>query len=330
MGSQLQSGVAGEEPFKECILCGNKDNQKSRYATWGTTERMYLEKHFGMSPQDNTFICKKHLVEARRHGHKYDHVPSWKTSPSSVQEFNKQQCSNPQCNNVEYDKLIKPLFASHDQLTELFEIEHTGEPFVLCRKCYNETYATICGTGSTPCSSCGAKPKKGTAFCRHSPDAEKVSQHLSNQTGQSMIINPNDYLCSTCYKTHCLIIESLKSPHGSDATLKQAIDQWVNKYNNENIDTLTKAILETVIYIANNLLLEKAVLLPWACKVFLQSYAEYGYTSCITSAKVTIETRDSSVMFSGKWLLHQLIEYLNSYMKVKMCHSVVNFFHTYY
>ena len=88
-GSQLQSGATGEEPIKECIICGNTDNQKSRYATWGKTERMYLEKHLGMSPQDSTFICKKHLVEARRHGHKYDHVPSWKTSPSSAQEFSK-------------------------------------------------------------------------------------------------------------------------------------------------------------------------------------------------------------------------------------------------
>ena len=208
---------------------------------------MYLEKHLGMSPQDSTFICKKHLVEARRHGHKYDHVPSWKTSPSSAREFSKQQCSNPQCNNVEYDKLVKPFFVSNDKLNELFGTEHTGGPFVLCRKCYNDTYATIYGPCSIPCSSCGANPKKGTAFSRHSPDAEKVSQHLSNQTGQIIIINQNDYLCSTCYKTHCSIIESLKSPHGSDAMLKQAIEQWVDKYSNENTDKLTKATLETLI-----------------------------------------------------------------------------------
>ena len=170
-------------------------------------------------------------------------------------------CSNPQCNNVEYDKLIIPCFVSNDKLNELFRTEHTGGPFVLCTKCYNDTcQSTIYGPCSIPCSSCGANPKKGTAFSRHSPDAEKVSQHLSNQTGQSIIINQNDYfLCSMCYKTHCSIIESPKSPHGSDAMLKQAIEQWVDKYNNENTDKLTKATLETVIYVANHLLLGKGL-----------------------------------------------------------------------
>ena len=69
--------------------------------------------------------------------------------------------------------------------------------------------------------------------------------------------------------------------------LKQPIEQWVDKYNNENTDKLTKATLETFIYVANHLLLEKAVLLPWACKIFLQSYEESWYTT--SSAKVTIE-----------------------------------------
>ena len=81
----------------------------------------YLEKHLSMSPQDSPFICKKHLVEARRHGHKYDHVPSWKTSPSSAREFSKQQCSNPQYNNVEYDKLIKPFLSQMTSLMNYLE-----------------------------------------------------------------------------------------------------------------------------------------------------------------------------------------------------------------
>ena len=211
------------------------------------------------------------------------------------------------------------MFMTNDQFTELYGIEYTGEPFVLCRKCFNETYATFYGSHGIPCSSCGAKPKKGTAFSRHSPDAEKVSQHLSKQTGQNIIINPDDYLCSTCYKIHSSIIESLKSPNGRDAMLKEVIDQWITKYNSKNTDKLTKAILETVICVANHLLLQKAVLLPWACNVFLQSY-EQSAVSC-TSTKVTIETGDSSVMFTSKWLLYQLIKYLNSYMLYKCVHK---------
>ena len=53
--------------------------------------------------------------------------------------------------------------------------------------------------------------------------------------------------------------------------LQQSIEEWSDEYNDDNTDKLTKAILEVVIYIARNLLMEKAVLLPWACKVFLQA-----------------------------------------------------------
>ena len=133
------------------------------------------------------------------------------------------------------------------------------------------------------------------------------------------MISPRDYICSTSYKTHCLIIESLKSPHGNDTSLKQATDQWVDQYNDGNTDKLTKATLQTVIYVANHLLQEKAVLLPWACKVFLKSY-ESEYAGSVTSAKVTVETGDGTVIFSARWLLHKLIEYLNCYMLYKCVH----------
>ena len=115
--------------MKECILCGSKDNQQSRYDSWGKMERVYLEKHLGVSPHNQCFICKKHLVEARRHGHELDHIPSWKSSSNDLQS-SKQQCSNPHCNNSECDKLIKAMFTTSDKLSKLFGLEPTGEPFV--------------------------------------------------------------------------------------------------------------------------------------------------------------------------------------------------------
>ena len=44
-----------------------------------------------------------------------------------------------------------------------------------------------------------------------------------HQIEQSIIIKQDDYLCSTCYKTHCSIIESFKSPYGSDAMLNKLL-----------------------------------------------------------------------------------------------------------
>ena len=89
------------------------------------------------------YISRKHLVEARRHGH----IPSWRTSSlSSDLQQSKQQCSNPHCSNTDCDKSIKPMFTTSNKLNELFGIETTSKLFVFfCRKCYNQTYATICG-----------------------------------------------------------------------------------------------------------------------------------------------------------------------------------------
>ena len=89
--------------------------------------------------------------------------------------------------------------------------------------------------------------------------------------------------------------------------------------NGGQANKYSQAILQTVIYVANHLLQEKAVLLPWACKVFLQSY-ESESTGSVTSAKVTVETGDSTVILSSRWPLHQLIEHLNYCMSYKCVH----------
>jgi len=64
--------------------------------------------------------------------------------------------------------------------------------------------------------------------------------------------------------------------------------------------TQIKAILQAIVYVAQNLLSGKAVLLPWVCKVFLEAYS-------VDNPKVTIETGESRVIFSARWLLQQLI-----------------------
>ena len=320
------NAIPAENSTQSCVLCGDKERQKSRYATWGDIERTYLAKHLGKPLDDSSLVCRRHLLEAKRYGQQDHHIPSWKSvvpdrdldsSSSSLPPV--KMCSNPHCENDTYKRLINPMFATNDKLAEIFNTESTDEPFVLCRQCYNKAYSTICASHSELCSSCGAKPKSGTNFCRHSPDAMKVSEHLSHTTGQSVVINPNDYLCFTCYKTHCSIIKSLKSPHGSNTQLQQSIEEWVSKYNDENSDKLTKAILEAVIYVARNLLMDKAILLPWACKVFLQAY-DTELIGSIKSTRVSIDTGDSCLLFTGKWLLNELITHLNPYMLYKCVH----------
>ena len=72
-----------------------------------------------------------------------------------------QKCCSSKCENESTNKLITPMFISHDKLMEILGVKQTVEinqPFVLCGKCYNETYATIYGSHN------GATPKSSKAF----------------------------------------------------------------------------------------------------------------------------------------------------------------------
>lgn len=88
--------------------------------------------------------------------------------------------------------------------------------------------------------------------------------------GSDTFIQPKDYICSTCYKVHSSIIKALESKQQEpDCMLQSVMDIWIVKCNEENTDALTRAVLKVVLFVAEQLLQQKAVLLPKACQVFL-------------------------------------------------------------
>ena len=54
-----------------------------------------------------------------------------------------------------------------------------------------------------------------------------------------------------------------------DEMLLQSIKEWETTMSAENT---TRAILSLVVFVANSLLLQKALLFPWVCHVFLDAY----------------------------------------------------------
>ena len=156
------------------------------------------------------------------------------------------------------------------------------------------------------CRSCGAIPKAGISFSRHIPNAAIVTEHLKKATDYDIVIAPQDVLCFSCYKLHCSILKSLNSSNdneGSDSSLQQNIKAWKN--TNDGTDLLTSAVLSAVLFVAENLIQQKAVLLPWACQIFLQAYCNDQTGS--TSTQLTLEIGESNVKFTSQWLLNQLI-----------------------
>ena len=294
-----------------CTLCGKTLRyaaSTSFFKDWGEKEKEFLKTHLGKTPPSNSFICRKHLLEAKRHHNdSTPYNPKWK----GTQSMSKRQCISAH----QDEKTIKPSFAPIQWLEAALHIECT-EPklLALCLHCYNELYRQF--NSPSPCASCGGIPKQGTVLCRHSPDAIAVTKHLQRTTGSTITIQATDYLCNNCYKSHLAIITELQRERvEAEKTLENCITRL--RVQEEHADTLTyKSVVQSALFVAEHLVQDKAVLLPHVCRYFLTCY---GVKS--QNLTLTLEENDCTVKFSSRWLLGQLIIHLNPHMQYICVHK---------
>ena len=74
------------------------------------------------------------------------------------------------------------MFASIDKIKSTWNLQAVAgksSPFALCHACYCQAYNML--HPKKICRSCGAIPKAGISFSRHSPNAEIVTEHLKKQ-----------------------------------------------------------------------------------------------------------------------------------------------------
>ena len=94
---------------------------------------------------------------------------------------------------------------------------------------------------------------------------------------------------------------------------------WLAKVDNNSPDKLTKSVLKTVLHVAEHLLLDKALLLPQVCHVFLHEHG-FDHSGSIKSLGLPLEVGEEIVRFSSRWLLNNLIIHLSPYMLCKCAH----------
>ena len=196
----------------------------------------------------------------------------------------------------------------------------SNEEVVVCPKCYLDIYHILVLQEGTLCHSCGATSKPGTKFYRHSPDGKRVSQHIKDTTGDEITLHPESVICLSCYKLHSYILKMLDSEQeGTDSMLRSMVDTWKVEANGNDTDLLTVALLRTVLFVAEHMLQDKALLLPQACNIFLQSYG-INHTGSIRAVQLDLDIGDSSVKFSARWLLNHQSIYLSHYMSYQCVH----------
>ena len=99
-----------------------------------------------------------------------------------------------------------------------------------------------------------------------------------------------------------------------DETLKDHIAIWEYKLSDISTDKLTMAILLSVLFVASEILHNRAVLLLHVASVFIVAN---GSTSAVISQQpVCLEVGEGIIDFSTRWLLNQLIVYLQQHIYV--------------
>lgn len=128
-----------------------------------------------------------------------------------------------------------------------------------------------------------------------------------------------DVLCLLCYKAHLKLLTELENDQEND--INYCINHWLQEQNDINTSEVTKSVLEAVVFVANHLRQDKALLLSAASTVFAEHYTRETLTCSISSLSLTIETEESTLKFSSRWLLNNLIIHLNNFLNFKCIHQ---------
>lgn len=212
--------------------------------------------HFKQPIADDSCICHADHLEIKRHRSDPEYIPKWAKTTKSP-ESGTSKCSFNACTVSE--GLIKPSFISIENFKKVLNLppEHT-ETILLCPVHYHQIYKK---SKLANRSSCGACPKQGSPFFRHSPDPSTVAQFLGHTT-ESTPITASDCLCLSCYKVHLAILKHIEESQNTPAAkLKSDIELWRYELSNTD-DKLKIAQLETVLYVAKHLQHQEALLLP--------------------------------------------------------------------
>ena len=108
-------------------------------------------------------------------------------------------------------------------------------------------------------------------------------------------LTAKDAICYSCYRVHLSLINSTQS---SDEQLEEFMQIWLETFNDVNTSILTKSILRAVLVVGDNLLRQRAVLLPQVSQVFFNTYG---------AVTAELEVENTEVKLSSRWLLHQLL-----------------------
>ena len=299
-----------------CRLCGLSLSHiyHAHFGTFSEEVRAFFCNHLGTVLEDDC-ICKCHVIEAKRNITKDEYTPKWtkqQRCPNTA-----KCCLHPEC-STPHEKVNAVSFTSKALIgATLCCTVPEAEDAYLCINHYQLLYRTLRKQSSVPCAACGAKPLWDTQFSRHCPDCDLVVENMRTTLGEELNLTPADVICSSCYKLHLQIINNKGNKNEPNDSDLEAIIHQLDAQRREEHDIAQSALYAVGSYVANELYNQRAMLLPQASKMFLK---EYG-TDDDDMYNVYIEFNKTSIKYSSKWLLEQLIIILGIHMSYKCIHK---------
>lgn len=154
--------------------------------------------------------------------------------------------------------------------------------------------------------------KAGKAFQRHSPNAQQVGEYMLLNGLSTNIFTSSDTICYRCYKLHTAIMKSLQEHEELSDT-----EVLAQQFSTASLTTSVEvAINAAALHVAQAFLKQQALLLPNVAQVFLSRYSSPQH--CLTPQNLHLE--DSTINFSNRWLLCQLIIKLGPFLSHKCVH----------
>ena len=184
---------------------------------------------------------------------------------------------------------------------------NTQQPVTICATHYRQVHS------QSTCAGCGAKPKfRQHAYTRHSPDAIAISQYLNERTGFDSNFTVIDTFCKSCYDMNLVILRHIeKQSNVPHLQLQSEMNMWDRKIKDETVNELTRAVMTTVLFVAGSFQQGRRALLLPQCVVL------GSYPPAKDNNDLYLELGDGIIKFSSRWLLHQLITYIQPYMNYK-------------
>ena len=176
--SMATIGKCHDGPCGPCFLCASETSKYTHPERFSNDQYTFLCKFEDREINKTVCICYACYKQIQRNIHNTEFKPRWKKK-SNIKT--RTRCSIESCENtaIKTTHLASKEDIEHilDQPLMSFTVEDAEISVPLCQTHYNQLYTQL--SISSPCKSCGGKPRKGERFNRRCPHPESINTYLT-------------------------------------------------------------------------------------------------------------------------------------------------------